>query len=151
MQRVKKNLRTFQRNDNAMSLVNARLVLLKVAWLFHLIIFSSSQGYSVNFQQRSDAESCHMFCGKNEDCEWWSFEPSQSMCMAFKNCTESGNPDNGACPDCISGERLYVNKFQLQLKTHSHVFYPPTVALQGNVMTRPNVMAISRVILKLHI
>merc|ERR1711978_68547 len=83
-----------------------RLVLLKVAWLFHLIKFSSSQGYSVNFQQRSDAESCHMFCGKNEDCEWWSFEPSQSMCIAFENCTESGNPDNGACPDCISGERL---------------------------------------------
>lgn len=69
-------------------------------------VYGQCQGYSVNFQQRDDAESCHMFCGKNEDCEWWTFEPSQSMCIAFKNCTESGNPDAGPCPDCISGEGL---------------------------------------------
>ena len=113
-------------------------------WPGYFVSFnsSSSQEYSVNFQQVSDADSCHKFCGKNEDCGWWSFEPSQSMCMAFKNCTESGHPDTGACPDCISGERLYVIKCQLKLKTHPHVFYPLTAALQGNVMPKPNVMAI---------
>ena len=54
----------------------------------------SLQEYSVNFQgQSTDAESCHKMCGKNKDCEWWSWEPAQSLCMLFSNCTESGHPE----------------------------------------------------------
>ena len=67
----------------------------------------SLQEYSVNFQgQSTDAESCHKMCGKNKDCKWWSWEPAQTLCMLFSNCTESGHPDAGLCPDCISGQRL---------------------------------------------
>ena len=33
---------------------------------------------------------------------------TQDLCMLFANCTESGHPDAGICPDCISGERLWV-------------------------------------------
>ena len=65
------------------------------------------QGYSVNFRGKTlEPETCHKTCGKNDDCEWWSWEPTHSMCMLFSNCTESGHPDVGLCPECISGQRL---------------------------------------------
>ena len=65
-----------------------------------------NQEYSVNFQASLDAESCHKFCGGNKGCEWWSWEPEQTLCILFANCTDSGHPDTGPCPDCISGQRL---------------------------------------------
>merc|ERR1712223_76318 len=64
------------------------------------------QEYSVNFKRTDDVDLCHKFCGQNEDCSWWSFEPSQNLCLLFANCTESGAPDVVACEDCISGEKL---------------------------------------------
>ena len=89
-----------------MSLDNARLVSLYMAELDLFLRNTFLQEYSVNFKGLEDAESCHRICGKNEDCEWWSWEPAQDLCMLFANCTESGHPDAGICPDCISGERL---------------------------------------------
>ena len=67
---------------------------------------NSFQEYSVNFQESTDAESCHKFCGINDDCEWWSWQPELSLCMLFANCTDSGHPDTALCPDCISGQRM---------------------------------------------
>jgi len=64
------------------------------------------QEYSVNFKRTDDVDLCHKFCGQNEDCNWWSFEPSQNLCVLFDNCTESGAPDVVACEECISGEKL---------------------------------------------
>merc|ERR1712038_2007461 len=68
------------------------------------------QEYSVNFKRTDDVDLCHKFCGQNEDCNWWSFEPEQTLCILLKNCTESGGepggPDPTPCQDCISGERL---------------------------------------------
>merc|ERR1712038_307063 len=64
------------------------------------------QEYSVNFKRTDDVDLCHKFCGTTEDCSWWSFEPSQNLCVLFANCTESGAPDTVACEACISGERL---------------------------------------------
>merc|ERR1712223_118662 len=65
------------------------------------------QEFSVNFKKVDDADACHKFCGKEgEGCNWWSFEPAQSLCVLFGNCTEAGGPDQIICPDCISGERL---------------------------------------------
>ena len=88
--------------------------LLHLQWhsvlVFLAILLCVLQEYSVDFQGHAegegDAESCHRFCGKTEDCQWWSWEPAQSLCIAFANCTESGPPDAGVCPDCISGQRL---------------------------------------------
>ena len=67
----------------------------------------STQEYSVNFQRSRDAESCHIFCGRNSDCKWWTWEPSLGLCTAFHNCTESGHPDVALCEKCISGEKEY--------------------------------------------
>jgi len=64
------------------------------------------QEYSINFKMNADADGCQKFCGLNEACNWWSYEPEQSLCVLFTNCTESGEPDKVVCPDCISGERL---------------------------------------------
>ena len=67
------------------------------------------QEYSVNFERWPDAESCHKFCTKNKDCEWWSWEPTNTLCVLYANCTESGYPDTAACPHCISGQQLWEN------------------------------------------
>ena len=63
--------------------------------------------YSLDFKVTQDAEGCHKFCGKNQDCNWWSWEPAFELCMLFHNCTEVGidPPAVEPCPDCISGER----------------------------------------------
>ena len=75
----------------------------------------SLQEYSVNMQMSVDAESCHKTCTKNYDCEWWTWLPTQSLCILFHNCTESGYPDARLCPDCISGQRMYALKGPPQL------------------------------------
>ena len=59
-----------------------------------------------DFSKQDDAESCHAFCGKLDGCNWWSWEPEQSLCLAFENCTLSGGPSGSICEDCISGEKL---------------------------------------------
>ena len=68
------------------------------------------QEYSVNFQSVGDAKSCHKFCGKNDDCKWWSWEPDHSQCMLFSNCTDikhtTEHPNIELCPDCISGQQM---------------------------------------------
>merc|ERR1712241_295414 len=65
------------------------------------------QEYSLNFKKVDDADACHKFAGKEgEAVNWWSFEPAQSLCVLFGNCTEAGGPDQIICPDCISGKRV---------------------------------------------
>ena len=66
------------------------------------------QEYLVNFQNTLSADACHMFCRKNDDCSWWSWEPKQTLCLVFANCTDSpsGDPDVAQCPTCISGRRM---------------------------------------------
>ena len=71
-----------------------------------VIFFFLSQELSVDFSYQEDAEGCHSFCGKLDGCNWWSWEPEQSLCMAFDDCTASGGPDAHICPDCITGEKL---------------------------------------------
>jgi len=72
-------------------------------------VFGQCEEYSVNFEEISSAESCHKFCGKNDDCKWWTWEHDNSLCSLFANCTDpkqsTGHPDAGACPDCISGQQ----------------------------------------------
>ena len=68
------------------------------------------QEYSLDFKDTEDPEGCHKFCGKNEECNWWSWEPegcSSGLCILFANCTDGTDPpDVEACGDCISGEKL---------------------------------------------
>jgi len=72
-------------------------------------VFGQCEEYSVNFEEIDSAESCHKFCGKNDDCKWWTWEPENSLCSLFANCTDpkqgTGHPDAGRCPNCISGQR----------------------------------------------
>merc|ERR1712020_614672 len=72
-------------------------------------VFGQCEEYSVNFEKITSAESCHKFCGKNDDCKWWTWEPDNSLCSLFANCTEpkqsTGHPDAGPCSDCISGQQ----------------------------------------------
>ena len=83
------------------------LFVINVPSLMKFLNEASFQEYSLNFKQTADADACHKFCGKqNEACNWWSFEPAQSLCVLFGNCTENGEPDKIICEDCISGERL---------------------------------------------
>jgi len=69
-------------------------------------VYGQCQEYSLDFKVTQDAEGCHKFCGKNQDCNWWSWEPAFELCMLFHNCTEVGidPPAVEPCPDCISGE-----------------------------------------------
>merc|ERR1712241_1438681 len=72
-------------------------------------VFGQCEEYSVNFEEIDSAESCHKFCGKNDDCKWWTWEPSLTLCSLFANCTDpkhsTGHPDAGPCSDCISGQQ----------------------------------------------
>merc|ERR1712010_83220 len=72
-------------------------------------VFGQCEEYSVNFEDINSAESCHKFCGKNDDCKWGTWEPSNSLCSLFANCTDpkhsTGHPDAGPCADCISGQQ----------------------------------------------
>merc|ERR1712241_1035879 len=69
-------------------------------------VFGQCQEYSIDFSKQENAEDCHSFCGKLEGCNWWSWQPDQSLCLAFQNCTVAGAPSDAICPDCISGEKL---------------------------------------------
>ena len=66
------------------------------------------QEYSLDFKDTEDPEGCHKFCGKNKECNWWSWEPAFKLCILYSNCTEKGvdPPNVEACGDCISGEKL---------------------------------------------
>ena len=101
-------LSTYLKDINAMCPVSARYdsVICGPILLVKILIQNTSQEYSINFKMNADADGCQKFCGLNEACNWWSYEPEQSLCLLFTNCTESGQPDKVACPDCISGERL---------------------------------------------
>jgi len=72
-------------------------------------VFGQCEEYSVNFEEIDNAESCHKFCGKNDDCKWWTWEPDNSLCSLFANCTDpkqsTGHPNAGPCSDCISGQQ----------------------------------------------
>ena len=70
--------------------------------------FLSSKEYSLDFKVTEDAEGCHKFCGKTDECNWWSWEPAFELCMLFVNCTDNGidPPAVEPCPDCISGEKM---------------------------------------------
>merc|ERR1712241_345252 len=72
-------------------------------------VFGQCEEYSVNFEKIDNAEACHKFCGKNDDCKWWTWEPSLTLCSLFANCTDpkhsTGHPDAGPCSDCISGQQ----------------------------------------------
>ena len=59
----------------------------------------------MDFEEAKDAESCHKLCGRSGDCEWWTWEPKHGLCVALKNCTESGHPDAALCQNCISGQK----------------------------------------------
>merc|ERR1712024_354385 len=92
-------------------------------------VYGQCQELSVDFSYQEDAEGCHSFCGKLDGCNWWSWEPEQSLCIAFDDCTASGGPDGHICPDCITGEKL---KWFLSL-TRFH-FQPPVT--EGHVWLR---------------
>jgi len=70
-------------------------------------VYGQCQEYSLDFKVTQDAEGCHKFCGKNQECNWWSWEPAFELCMLFANCTEVGidPPAVEPCPECISGEK----------------------------------------------
>merc|ERR1719322_1852465 len=67
-------------------------------------VYGQCQEYSVDFQYSEDPEHCHTFCAKNSECNWWSYEGELNLCKAFQNCTLLGEPAQGPCPTCISGE-----------------------------------------------
>ena len=77
--------------------------------LFKHFPLSILQEYSVNFEKIDNAESCHKFCGKNDDCKWWTWVQENSLCSLFANCTDpkqsTGHPNVGTCSDCISGQQ----------------------------------------------
>ena len=66
------------------------------------------QEYSFDFKYTEDVEQCHKFCGKKDECNWWSWEPELDLCLLYTNCTEEGvdPPAVEPCPECISGEKL---------------------------------------------
>ena len=66
--------------------------------------FSSPKEFSLDFKRVEDAEGCHAFAKGVDGSNWWSWEPAQSLCLAFGNCTETGPPSGSICPDCVSGE-----------------------------------------------
>merc|ERR1712241_979096 len=72
-------------------------------------VFGQCEEYSVNFEKIDNAEACHKFCGKNDDCKWWTWEPDNLLCSLFANCTDpkqsTGHPNAGPCSDCISGQQ----------------------------------------------
>ena len=86
------------------------------------------QEYSVNFQNTPTADTCHKFCGKNDDCNWWSWEPEQTLCVVFANCTDSpsGEPDIGQCPTCISGQRMWGSAYFKRVFIVTHYVIPKT-------------------------
>merc|ERR1712117_949431 len=51
-------------------------------------VYGQCQEYSLNFKVTQDAEGCHKFCGKNQECNWWSWEPAFELCMLFAKCTD---------------------------------------------------------------
>jgi len=71
-------------------------------------VFGQCQEYSIDFKDTKDAEGCHKFCGNNNECNWWSWEPELDLCMLFVNCTEANidPPLFDPCPTCISGQKL---------------------------------------------
>jgi len=70
-------------------------------------VYGQCQEYSIDFKVTQDAEGCHKFCGKNNECNWWSWEPAFELCMLFVNCTDGVDPPAvEPCPDCISGEKM---------------------------------------------
>ena len=79
--------------------------------------FSSQKEYSLDFSHQEDAEGCHSYAKKNEEAEWWSWEPAQSMCLLFANCTESGPPSGQICPNCVSGQKAWVYHGCIYIKT----------------------------------
>ena len=62
--------------------------------------------FYADFKKANDVDQCHVFCGHNAECHWWSWEGDQNLCVLFRNCTALGEPDQTACPTCISGQRL---------------------------------------------
>jgi len=70
-------------------------------------VYGQCQEYSLDFKATQDAEGCHKFCGKSQECNWWSWEPAFELCMLYSNCTEDGvdPPAVEPCPECISGEK----------------------------------------------
>jgi len=71
-------------------------------------VFGQCQEYSIDFKDTKDAEGCHKFCGNNNECNWWSWEPDFELCMLFVNCTEANidPPLVAPCSSCISGQKL---------------------------------------------
>jgi hypothetical protein len=71
-------------------------------------VYGQCQEYSLDFKDTEDPEGCHKFCGKNDECNWWSWEPAFKLCILYSNCTAKGvdPPNVEACGDCISGEKL---------------------------------------------
>ena len=70
--------------------------------------------YSVNFVHTDNADACHKSCGKQEDCEWWTWDPDLHLCIGFSNCTDLGvlmdlgYPVASSCENCISGQKRFV-------------------------------------------
>jgi len=71
-------------------------------------VWGQCEEYSVNFEKIDTAEACHKFCGKNDDCKWWTWVQDNSLCSLFANCTDpkhsAGHPNAGPCSNCISGQ-----------------------------------------------
>merc|ERR1711934_434168 len=89
-------------------------------------VFGQCEEYSVNFEKITSAESCHKFCGKNDDCKWWTWEHENLLCSLFANCTDpkqsTGHPNAGACSDCISGQQACPGReFHSADKCQGHV------------------------------
>merc|ERR1712038_2119613 len=60
------------------------------------------QEYSVNFKRTDDVDLCHKFCGQNEDCSWWSFEPSQKLCLSRE------------CHGAFKCQDIFIDSFEIE-------------------------------------
>ena len=47
--------------------------------------------------------ACLNFCKRVEGCLWFTYHPTNMMCLAFSNCND-GISSTDQCPDCLSGE-----------------------------------------------
>ena len=101
---------------------NEHKVMVKNPWQYQTCFHNVSflQEYSLDFKATQDAEGGHKFCGKNEECNWWSWEPAFELCMLFANCTEVGidPPAVEPCPECISGEKGLVQNEKSNMLTN---------------------------------
>ena len=65
-------------------------------------------GTTVALQPAQDVESCLTFCKNTTECNYFSYQTSTKICIAYKDCD---NLSAASCPDCTSGHANCSHRF----------------------------------------